>query len=86
MSENPKLNSSGLEKPMTIGDWILTWILLSIPVVGVIMLFVWALSSDTQKSKQNFARATFVVILFWFALFFLLTMLGIGTSGFSRNY
>ena len=84
MTENTQLNDNGLERPMTIGDWILTWILLSIPVVGIIMLFVWALSSNTQKSKQNFARATFVVILFWFLLFFFISMLGLETT--AGNY
>ncbi|MCJ7766384.1 MAG: hypothetical protein MUP09_10645 [Thiovulaceae bacterium] len=73
------MNNSELERPMTIGDWILTWILLSIPVVGVIMLFVWALGSNVQKSKQNFARATFVVVLFWSLLFIFISMVGIGT-------
>ncbi|MCJ7764608.1 MAG: hypothetical protein MUP09_01555 [Thiovulaceae bacterium] len=64
---------------MTIGDWILSWILMSIPVVGVILLFVWALCSNVQKSKQNFARATFVVILFWSLLFIFISLVGIAT-------
>lgn len=81
-----KMSNSELEKPMTIGDWILTWILLSIPVVGLIMLFVWALSSNTQKSKQNFARATFVVIFFWFILFFMLAMFGAGAAVTGANF
>ena len=42
-----------MEKQMSVGDWILTYLLMCIPLVGVIMLFVWAFSSGNQPSKKN---------------------------------
>jgi hypothetical protein len=49
-------------KPISIGDWILTFILLAIPLVNLIMLIVWAVSSSTHPSKKTFAQAYFVLI------------------------
>ena len=35
--------------PMTIGDWIITFIITYIPLVGFIMLFVWEFGDDTSQ-------------------------------------
>jgi hypothetical protein len=58
---------------LTVGDWMIVLLLISIPIVNIIMLFVWALSSDTNETKSNFAKATlmwFVVIIILWVLFF----------------
>ena len=43
-----------------------------IPLVGVIMLFVWAFSSGNQPSKKTWAQATLIWIVvmsvLWFAV------------------
>ena len=44
-------------RPLTVGDWIITMILLAIPLVNLIMLIVWAASSSTHPSKKSFAQA-----------------------------
>ena len=49
---------------MSVQDWIITILLASIPLVNIIMLFIWAFGSDTNKNKQNWAKAT----LIWFAI------------------
>ena len=46
---------------MTIGDWIVTFIILAIPLVGIVMQFVWAFSSETQPSKKTFCQAGLIV-------------------------
>ena len=56
---------------MSLGDWIITFIILAIPLVNIIMLFVWGFSSSTNPSKQNFCRATLIIYLVCFVLFFL---------------
>jgi hypothetical protein len=67
-------------KPVSIGEWILTFILLAIPLVNLIMLIVWAVSSSTHPSKKTFAQAYFVLIAIVFciglALALLLPLLG----------
>ena len=39
---------------MTVGTWILTFVILMIPLVNIIMMFIWALIQ--QVRRQNFAR------------------------------
>ena len=46
--------------------WLGGFIVLAIPLVNVIMLFVWGFSSGTNPSKQNFCRATLIVYLICF--------------------
>jgi hypothetical protein len=67
-------------KPISIGNWILTFILLAIPLVNLIMLIVWAVGSSTHPSKKTFAQAYFVMLLIFIciavAAAFLLPALG----------
>lgn len=53
-----------LERPMSVGDWMITTLILCIPCVNFIMMFVWAFSKSTQKSKSNFFKA----YLIWMAI------------------
>ena len=47
----------------TTGQWVLNLFLVCIPLVGLILLFVWAFGSGTAPSKKNWARANLVWIL-----------------------
>jgi ABC-type molybdate transport system permease subunit len=66
------------QKPMSVGDWIITLLLTAIPLVGFILLIVWAFSSDTNPSKQNWAKAylIFMVVGFIIAALFFSTIMG----------
>ncbi|RHW37405.1 hypothetical protein D1B33_07610 [Lysinibacillus yapensis] len=48
-------------KDISVLEWFATLILLSIPLVNLIFLFIWAFSSEA--SKRNFSRATLLYIL-----------------------
>ena len=45
------------------GDWFVTLLITTIPLVGFILLFVWAFGGTTNLSKANWAKA----ILIWIA-------------------
>ncbi|TAM94181.1 MAG: hypothetical protein EPN40_12035 [Rhodanobacteraceae bacterium] len=62
--------------PVSLGDWILTLIVLAIPIVGLVMLFVWGFSSGTHPSKQNYCRAVLIFALIGFVLVFLFAIMG----------
>ena len=55
---------------ISLGEWIITFIVLAIPLVNIIMLFVWGFSSGTNPSKQNFCKATLIVYAVCLVLFF----------------
>ena len=52
LQPNP-VNESQQYNPISVGEWIITTIILAIPIVGIIMLFVWGFRSNTQPSKAN---------------------------------
>jgi len=56
---------------MSLGDWIITFIVLAIPLVNIIMLFVWGFSSSTNPNKANFCKAYLIIMLIAVVLFFL---------------
>ena len=58
-------------KTVSVGEWILSMLISAIPVVGFIMLLVWAFSSSTPPSKANWAKATLIFLLIFMVLGFL---------------
>ena len=56
----PSAKNNELEKPVTVGDWMLTYLIMLIPIVGFIMMFVWAFGGGTPKSKSNYFKAMLI--------------------------
>jgi len=48
--------------PVTLGQWMLTMLISAIPIVNIIMFFVWGFSKSTQPSKANWAKATLIYV------------------------
>ena len=42
---------AAIYSPISIGNWIISLILTMIPIVNIIMLFVWAFSNGTNPTK-----------------------------------
>lgn len=63
-----------MNKPITLGEWFVTLLIAAIPLVGFIMLFVWAFSGNTNVNKANWAKAT----LLWMAVLIVLGILFFG--------
>ena len=56
-------NNSGLDMtPMTMGEWIVTLIIMAIPCVNIIMCFVWGFGSTGNLNRRNFCRAYLIMI------------------------
>ena len=58
--ENEKISTSPPSVIKT-GEWMWTLLIASIPLIGIIMMFVWAFSAGENPSKANWAKA----ILLW---------------------
>jgi hypothetical protein len=50
-------------------DWALTIFIMGIPVVGIIMLLVWAFSDNTNIHKKNWAKGNLLLMLIMLILF-----------------
>lgn len=60
-AENAPAEIPKTDKPMSIGAWIGTFIITAIPFVNIIMLLVWAIGKNTNKSKKSYAAAVLIV-------------------------
>ncbi len=70
---------------ITTGEWMGTLLVTMIPVIGLIMLFVWAFDSSSNPSKANWAKAQ----LIWSAIFigiFVLISVVFGATVFTSLY
>ncbi len=61
-----------LEEPMTLGEWMITLLIMMIPCANIVMMFVWAFSSKEKKSKSNYFKASLIfaaiIIVFYIIL------------------
>lgn len=57
---NGMQNGEQLERPMSVGEWLITLIIFAIPCVGIIMMFVWAFGQGNQ-GRKNYARAALIL-------------------------
>ena len=67
-----------MEKQMSVGDWIITYLITCIPLVGLIMLFVWGFGEGHQPSKKTWAQATLLWVVIVFVLWLVLGSLIMG--------
>lgn len=64
-------------QPVSVGDWLITLLITVIPLVNIIMLFVWAFGGGNNPSKSNWAKA----ILIWIAISIVLAIIVIVVFG-----
>lgn len=68
--------------PTSVGRWLITLILISIPILNIILLLYWSFSSETPPEKTNFARAFLIfsvivtILYFGFLFLYMLVMFG----------
>lgn len=58
------------EQQMSLKDWIITIILLFLPIVSLVMLIIWA--TDKQDPRNNFSKAYLIVSAGMIAIIFLI--------------
>ena len=57
---------------MTVGDWLITTLILIIPIVNIVMLFIWGFGNPDPR--RNYARAS----LIWMAICIVLMLIFYG--------
>ncbi|SFE98412.1 hypothetical protein SAMN04487969_110182 [Paenibacillus algorifonticola] len=76
-NQNGYQQHNHLAEPVSFKEWMITMLLYAIPLVNIIMLFVWAFGGNTKISKANFAKAALV----WTAIGIVLSILWIAVFG-----
>jgi len=74
------MNMNGRSTDVTVGDWMVTMLLMCIPIANLILLLVWAFGDSAPVSKSNWAKASLIWMLIgfglWIVMFILLVALG----------
>ncbi len=65
--------------PTSLGEWVISVLVKRLPIIGFIMLIVWAVDKNTDPNKSNWAKAELIVTLIFFMLFIgFIAIIGIG--------
>lgn len=64
---------------VTFKEWIITSLILIIPIVNIVMMFVWAFSSSTNPSKANYFKAQLLLAAIILVLYILIVVLFLGS-------
>lgn len=77
-----------LEEPISMGEWLVTMLLMLIPCVNIVLMFVWAFSSKEKKSKSNYFKAALIFAAIVLVLYIILiAIFGVAiTSMISSSY
>ena len=66
---------------MTVGNWIVTMLIMIIPLVNIIMLIVWAASSTENPNRKNWVIAQLIFMAIGVLIWILLAGAIIGMMG-----
>lgn len=74
-------------KPMTLGDWLVTLLLMMIPCVNIILLFVWAFGDMTGNlNRKNYAKAELIIFGVIAAIYLIVVIIMAIAIGVSWSY
>lgn len=51
------------EQLITVKEWLITLLILAIPIINIVMVFVWAFGEGAKSSKANFFKALLIAWL-----------------------
>jgi len=57
-------------RPLDAGEWALTIFISSLPLIGLIMLLVWAFGDGSNIHKKNWAKGTLILWVIGFIIAF----------------
>ena len=71
--------------PLSVGGWLITMIILMIPLVNIVMLLVWAFGNGNE-CRSNWAKANLIFIVILIVLMVVLTILGVANMPAPDSY
>ncbi|MGM0648807.1 MAG: hypothetical protein ACQESZ_10545 [Bacteroidota bacterium] len=76
--QHEQYRQNGENNPVSLGEWVITMIISAIPLVNLIMLFVWGFGDSTKTSKANWAKATLIFIAIGIVLWIIIAVIAGG--------
>lgn len=53
---------------MSYKEWALTIFLASLPIIGFILVLIWAFDTNTRINKKNWAKGTLLLMVIYFII------------------
>jgi len=72
---------SGDNSVMSVGQWVVTYLIMVIPCVGLIMTLVWAFSDSGNRNRRNYCRAYLIIVAIIVVLVILFYAIGFALMG-----
>ncbi len=80
ISNNNDMNdSTNNSYVMSVKEWVVTVLISVIPIVNIVMLFVWGFGGGTHTIKANYAKAALIVMAIVIPASFVLRMFFMGS-------
>ena len=64
---------------VSIKEWLLTNLILMIPLVNIVMTLVWAFGSNTNPNKANYFKATLILFAIVMVIYLVLAVVFFGS-------
>ena len=64
---------------VSVKEWLLTNLILMIPLVNIVMTLVWAFSSNTNPNKANYFKAALILFAIVMAIYLVLAVVIFGS-------
>ena len=57
------VRTSNSNEALSVFGYVLTMLALAVPIVGIILIFVWAFGANTNLARKNYSRAVLIMAL-----------------------
>ena len=64
---------------VSVKEWLITNLIMMIPLVNIVMMLVWAFSSNTNPNKANYFKATLILFAILMAIYLVLAVVIFGS-------
>ena len=79
---SPNIPQYGSGAPvLTVGNWVVTMLIMCVPIVNIVMLIVWAASSTENPNRKNWAIAQLIFMAVGVVIYILFIGLFAGMLG-----
>ena len=64
---------------VSVKEWLITNLILMIPLVNIVMMLVWAFSSNTNPNKANYFKASLILFAIVMVIYLVLAVVIFGS-------
>jgi quinol-cytochrome oxidoreductase complex cytochrome b subunit len=86
---SPYQDTNSLQAPvLSVKDWVIIFIIGAIPIVNLVMLFVWGFGGNANPNKKNYAKAALIIAAIFiviYIVFLVLFLVIFGAAGMSNG-